>query len=119
MAFALNQPDEKDTLQARWAPMRLRGRPGLQLSLRFDYTDDLQSLVLSVRIEPGGWSLKYGMSRWDLGSYWDGDNRAERRLKVLAQAELRKDLFLFFDAKKAPCSLSQIVWIDSRGRSIP
>ena len=119
MVFKLNQPDEKDTPQARWAPMKLRSLLGLQLLYRFDHTDDLQARVMSIRIEQGDWILKYGMSRWDLGSAWDDDDKAEQRLKAFAEAELRKDLFLFYKAKKAPCSLSQIVWIDSRGRSIP
>ena len=119
MIFKLNQPDEKDTQQDRWALMRLRGRPRLQLSHRFDHTDDLQALVLSVRIDPADWILKYGMSRWHLGSAWDDDYKAEQRLKVLAEAQLRKDLFLFYEEKKVPRSLARIIWIDSRGRAIP
>ena len=118
MAFMLTQLDEKDTPQAHWVPMRLRGLPELHLSQCFNYTDDFQALVWSVRIEPGGWILKYGMSRWDIGSSWDGDYKAKRRLRILAEAELRKDLFLFKN-EKMPISSSMIVWIDSRGRVIP
>ena len=119
MAFVLNQPDEKDTPQARWAPMRLHGLPGLQLSHHFEHTDDLEALVLSVRMNPGGWVFKYGMTRWDLGAAWDDESEAEHRLKVLVEDELRKDLFLLHDKKKVPRSFMRIVWIDSRGRAIP
>lgn len=115
----LNQTDEKDAPQARWIPLKLRSLLGLQFYYRFDYRDDLQALVLSVRIEQGDWTLKYGMSRQELGLAWNDDNQAEQRLKAFAEAELRKDLFLFYKAKKVPCSLSRIVWIDSRGRAIP
>jgi hypothetical protein len=118
MAFALNQSDEKDTPQALWAPLRIRGLPEFQLSHRFDRTDDLQALVLTVKIEPEGWIFKYGMRRSDLGSAWDDDNKARRKLKGLAKAELRADLFLFHGMKKVPCSVLRITWLDSKGRTI-
>jgi hypothetical protein len=125
MAFKLNQPEQEDTPRPHWAPMRLRGLPELQLSYHFDRTqifdstDALETLVLSVRIEPRGQILKYGISRWDLGSAWDDENQAEHRLKNLVEDELRKDLFLLHDKKKVPCSFLRIVWIDSEGRAIP
>jgi hypothetical protein len=118
MAFMMNQPEVKEALKVCWAPLRLRGLPDLQLSHHFEHTDELEALVLSVRIDPGGWVFKYGMTRCDLGSAWNDDKKARRRLKGLAEAELRKDLFLFHDKKKVPCSVLRITWLDSKGRTI-
>ena len=124
MAFALNQSAKEATPRPRWVPMRLYGLPELRLSYHFDHThhfdhtDTRQTLVLSVRIDPEGWILKYGMSRRDLGSAWDDDKKARRRLKGLAKAELRADLFLFHAMKKVPCSVLRITWLDSKGRTI-
>jgi hypothetical protein len=105
--------------KARWAPLKLSSIMGLKFLYRFDFTDDLQALVMSIKIEPGTWTLKYGMSRSDLGSDWHDDNKAEQRLKAFAEAELRKDLFLFHRLKKLPLALSRTVWLNSRGKAIP
>jgi hypothetical protein len=119
MAFVLNQPAEKATPQARWALMKLSSLLGLRFLYRFDYLEELQALVMTIEIEPGTWTLKYGMSRSDFGSAWNDDYQAKQRLRVLAEAEFGKDLFLFYKKKKVPRSLFRVVWIDSRGRPIP
>jgi hypothetical protein len=103
-----------------WNPLVLSGLPELKLSYHFSYTEDSKALILRVGLDqdPHGPILSYGMNYWELGPAWDDDTRAKRRLKTLAQAELRKDLFFFFERKELPRSLYQTVWIDSKGRSI-
>jgi hypothetical protein len=118
MPSQLNQRDEKDTELTGWKPLVLPGLPGLRLLQRYDFADDRQALVLSVRIEPGRSILRYGMTRRDLGSAWHEPSRAQRRLKTLAEAQLRKDLFLFYEEKKVPRSMLQIEWINFKGRAI-
>jgi hypothetical protein len=112
--------NSKGALRKGWHPMLLSGLPELKLSYHFEYTDDSMALVLSIGLDqdPHGPILTYGMSRWDLGSAWHDDSRAKRRLRALVQAELKKDLFLFFERKDLPRALHQTVWIDSKGRSI-
>jgi hypothetical protein len=108
------------TRRKGWNQLVLSGLPELNLSYYSDYTDDSMALVLCVGLDqdPNGPILTYAMSCWDLGPAWHDDSRAKRRLKALVQAELRKDLFLFFERKELPRAFLQIVWIDSRGRSI-
>jgi hypothetical protein len=117
MSSKPNRPDDKGAPQAGWAPLVLPGLRGLQALYRFDYSDDRQALVLSIRLESSRSIFRYGMTRRDLGSVWDDDALAKRRLKAYAEGEFRKDLSLV-QKNKGPSSILQIVWIDSKGRAI-
>jgi hypothetical protein len=111
------QEDERAP-KVTWTPLKLPGLPWVELSHSYDFTEDHQALVLSIRLESSGSILRYGMTRRDLGTAWQERSRAERRVRVLSEAQLRKDLYFLLEQKKVPRSALQIEWINFKGRTI-
>jgi len=99
-----------------WSNLMLKGLERISLLHRFSVERDGYGEVLVWHVQVPGLEhpLTYGMSPPDLGALW-GRSAAFVRLRKLAEAELRKDLY-FLERREVPDALFRVVIIDVLGR---
>lgn len=87
--------------RSEWSRLILKGLERISLWQRFECLEDHRGpLLLYVRPEGLGGAFGYGIAESDLGPDCDPSG-AERRLRTLAEAELRKDLYFLPPAEQA------------------